>query len=105
MSSAGKAYLTPEEIRPIAERSDLMGWALVAFGWGVVFGAVALFAWYPSVLTGVLAVMLIGSRQLGFAVLMHEAAHRALFKTGWLNEFAGVSNRVRPPSISTTYDS
>ena len=92
----GKAFLTPEEIRPLAERSDMMGFALIAYGWALVFGAVALFAWYPSVVTFLLAVMIIGSRQLGFAVLMHEGAHRALFKTGWLNEWASQWLASRP---------
>ncbi len=86
MATDGKQFLTPEEIRPLAARSDLMGWALIAHCWGLILGVVTLFTWYPSVLTFVLAVLVIGSRQLGFAVLMHEAAHRALFKTGWLNE-------------------
>ena len=94
--AAGKDYLTPEEIRPIAERSDLMGFALIAHCWGIIFGAVALFAWYPSVVTFLLAVMLIGSRQLGFAVLMHEAAHRALFRSKWLNENLGQWLCARP---------
>ncbi|MEM7212856.1 MAG: fatty acid desaturase family protein [Pseudomonadota bacterium] len=84
----GKAFLTPEEIRPLARRSDWMGAGLVLHCWGVVFAAVLLFHWYPSVVTFLLAVMLIGSRQLGFAVLMHEGAHVALFRTRWLNEWA-----------------
>ena len=94
--AVGKAYLSPGEIRRLAERSDLMGWALVLHCWGVVFAAVALFAWYPSVLTFLVAVVLIGSRQLGFAILMHDAAHRALFRTGWLNEWAGQWLCARP---------
>jgi fatty acid desaturase len=34
-------------------------------------------------------VMVIGGRQLGLAILMHDAAHGLLFKTRRLNEFAG----------------
>lgn len=85
----GKAFLSAPEIRTLAQRSDLMGWALIAHCWAIILAAVCLFAWYPSVLTFILAVMLIGSRQLGFAILMHDAAHRALFRTTWLNELAG----------------
>ncbi len=92
----GKAYLTAEEIRSLAARSDLAGWALVGHCWGVIFASVAVFTWYPSILTAVLAVMVIGSRQLGFAILMHETAHRALFRTGWLNEWAGQWLCARP---------
>ncbi len=92
----GKQFLGTDEIRRLAARSDLMGAALVLHCWGVIFGAVALFAWYPSVLTFIVAVLVIGSRQLGFAILMHDSAHRALFKTGWLNEKASQWLCARP---------
>ncbi|MEY8839803.1 fatty acid desaturase family protein, partial [Cribrihabitans sp. XS_ASV171] len=85
----GKAYLTPEEIRPLAERSDLRGAWLVAHCWGTIALAVALFALWSNPLTFLIAVIVIGSRQLGLAILMHEAAHNALFKTRALNEIAG----------------
>ncbi|MEM7422203.1 MAG: fatty acid desaturase family protein [Pseudomonadota bacterium] len=92
----GKAYLTAEEIRPLARRSDLMGMLLVLHCWGVIIAAIALFTWWPSVLTFLLAVMLIGSRHLGFAVLIHEGAHRALFRTSWLNEWVSQWLCARP---------
>ena len=92
----GKAFLTPQEIRPLAERSDVMGALIVAHCWGIIFGAVALFSWWPSIVTFVLAVMLIGSRQLGCAVLMHEAAHRALFRTPALNDWVAQWLIARP---------
>ena len=92
----GKAYLSSDEIRPLAERSDWMGAALVLHCWGVIGAAVGLFALWPNFLTGVIAVMLIGSRQLGLAILMHEAAHNALFKSRSLNEFIGEWLCARP---------
>ncbi|WP_420005094.1 fatty acid desaturase family protein [Arenibacterium sp. LLYu02] len=85
----GKAYLTSAEIRPLAQRSDGMGAWLVLHCWGVIAGAVALFALWPTPLTALVAVMLIGSRQLGLAILMHEAAHNALFKSRRLNDRVG----------------
>ena len=85
----GKAYLTTDEIRPLAERSDLMGLWLVAHCWGTITLAVALFAVWPNPLTFVLAVAIIGSRQLGLAILMHEAAHNALFKSRKINDWVG----------------
>jgi fatty acid desaturase len=44
----------------------------------VIFGSIALVAVFPNPLTCVLAVLLIGSRQLGLAILMHEGAHGCL---------------------------
>jgi fatty acid desaturase len=85
----GKTYLSSAEIRPLAQRSDAMGFWLVLHCWLVIGGAIALFAVWPNPLTFVLAVILIGSRQLGLAILMHEAAHVALFKTRTINEFVG----------------
>ena len=85
----GKAYLTTEDIRPLAERSDLAGALLLIHCYGVIALAVALFALWPNVITFFLAVMIIGSRQLGLAILMHDAAHNALFKSRNLNENLG----------------
>jgi fatty acid desaturase len=85
----GKAFMNTEEIRPLAERSDLMGLWLVLHCWGTIALAVAMFAIWPNILTFVLTVIIVGSRQLGLAILMHEAAHNALFKTRAFNEFVG----------------
>jgi len=85
----GKAYLDPTEIRLLAERSDMAGTLLVVHCWGVIAGAIALFAIWPNILTALVAVLLIGSRQLGLAILMHEAAHNALFKSRALNDWVG----------------
>ncbi|MEM6310069.1 MAG: fatty acid desaturase family protein [Pseudomonadota bacterium] len=85
----GKAYLTSDKIRDLSARSDGMGLWLILHCWGVIALAVGLFALWPNPLTFLLAVILIGSRQLGLAILMHEAAHNALFKSRILNEFVG----------------
>jgi fatty acid desaturase len=85
----GKSYLSTEEIRALAERSDGMGLWLVVHCWGTIALAVALFAMWPNPLTFVVAIVIIGSRQLGLAILMHEAAHNALFKNRKVNDFFG----------------
>lgn len=94
--AAGKTYLTPEEIRPLAQRSDVIGALLVTHCWAVIAGTIALFALWPNPLTFLLAVVLIGSRQLGLAILMHDAAHNALFASRWLNEWIGQWLCARP---------
>lgn len=82
-------YFDRETIRDLSARSDLMGTLLVAHAWVVIAGAMVLFTLWPNPLTFLLAVTLIGSRQLGLAILMHEAAHNALFKNRAANEFVG----------------
>lgn len=91
-----KTLVSHAEIRPLAKRSDLMGLRHILHCWGIIGLALALFALWPNPLTFVLAIMLIGSRQLGLAILMHEAAHMALFKTRWLNETVGEWFCARP---------
>ena len=83
-------YLTADETRMLRGKSDLMGALLIVHAWGLIFGAMALFVWWPNPLTFVLAVMVIGTRQLGMAILMLDAAHGLLFDNRRLNVWAGV---------------
>ena len=46
--------------------------------WALILGSIALVAWWPNPLTYLLAVGIIGSRQLGLAILMHDGAHGCL---------------------------
>src|SRR3546814_5508518 len=80
---------TPEEIKRLGRRSDLAGALLVLHAWALIGGAMAVFAAWPNPLTFIAAVMVIGGRQLGLAILMHDAAHGLLFRTRRWNEFAG----------------
>jgi fatty acid desaturase len=73
---AARELVTPAELAALRERVEWRGIALIAHAWVVIGGAIALVAAFPNPLTCVLAVMLIGSRQLGLAILMHEGAHR-----------------------------
>lgn len=82
-------YLRGNEIRALRGKSDLVGGLLVLHAWAVVFGAMVLFAWWPNPLTFLIAWMLIGARQLGLAILMHDAAHGLLFANRRLNDWAG----------------
>ena len=79
-----KDYFTPEEWAPLSARSSWKGLALVAHCWAVIglmwamtiaathyFGPIGL-------LTLIVAVPVIGGRQLGLGILQHDAAHGAL---------------------------
>ncbi len=79
-------YLTAEEISRLRARSQWRSVWMIAHVWGVVLGAMALFAAWPNPVTFVLAVMLIGARQLGMAILVHDAAHGALFQNRAWND-------------------
>lgn len=88
LADAG-AYLSRDEIHRLRRRSNLRGAWLVLHAWGVVALAMALFALWPNPLTLVLGVVVIGGRQLGLAILMHDAAHGLLFHTRRVNDRVG----------------
>ncbi len=81
--------LSREEIRELLQLSDLRAWWSIAVDWGLIAASFALVARWPSPLTVIVALFVIGARQLGLAVLMHEAAHRTLFRSRWLNDVVG----------------
>jgi fatty acid desaturase len=87
MSVLAKDILTPGQIALVRKRSDLRGTWLVLHAWGVIFGAMAVVVAFPNPLTYILAVMVIGARQLGLAILMHDGAHGVLTENQKLNTF------------------
>ena len=64
-----------------------MGLALVAHGWLLIAGAIALSVWSLWFLP--LSIMIIGARQLGLTILMHDAAHGALHQNKTVNDWVG----------------
>lgn len=82
-----KSIFTPEEWAKLSAQSVWKGPSLIIYSWVVIIGAGALFIWLPNPVTYVLAVMLIGTRQLGLAILEHEAAHGTLHPNAKLNDW------------------
>jgi fatty acid desaturase len=80
---------TPQEWAPLSARSSWRGLLMVAHAWAVIVAAGAAFVLWPNPLTYLLAVMLIGARQLGLAILMHEAAHGGLHPNLKVNDWVG----------------
>src|SRR5437870_372713 len=82
---AARELLSEAQLAQLRERSLWRGLALIGHAWLVIFGAMALVAWWPNPLTFLVAVLLIGSRQLGLAILMHEGAHGCFSTNQQLN--------------------
>jgi fatty acid desaturase len=81
--------LSRDDIAALLEMRDWKSWRSIAVNWALVAASFALVARWPNPVTVLVAVFVIGARQLGFAVLMHEAAHRTLFRNHRLNDWAG----------------
>ncbi len=84
-----KRFFAEEEWAGLSVRSKWRGLALVAHAWTVILLAGAVFVIWPNPLTLILAVMVIGARQLGLAILMHDGAHAALHADMKVNDFVG----------------
>lgn len=82
-----KTFFSPEEWAPLARRSPWIGPALVAHAWAVILAAGAMAVIWP--ITIPLAIAIIGARQLGLAILMHDAAHGALHPSLKVNDWVG----------------
>ncbi|MCZ7582604.1 MAG: fatty acid desaturase family protein [Deltaproteobacteria bacterium] len=82
-------FLTTEEIRQVTRPTDRQGALAVGTSWALITGAFALAAWRPGVATIFVALVILGGRHLGLAILMHECSHRSLFRTKWLNDVVG----------------
>ena len=70
--------LTEDQLVAVRQRKTWKGMALIAHAWALIFGAIALVAFWPNPFTYLLAVAIIGSRQLGLSILMHDGAHGCL---------------------------
>jgi fatty acid desaturase len=84
-----KSVFSPEEWNHLTSRSSWRGMWLVIHAWGAILGAIAMVALWPNPLTWLIAVMIVGTRQLGLAILMHEAAHGGLHANRTINEWVG----------------
>lgn len=81
--------LSREEVQDLLAVRDGRAWWSIAVDWGLVGAAFALVARWPNPLTIIVALVVIGSRQLSCAAIMHDAAHRCLFRSRALNDWAG----------------
>jgi len=83
-------HLLPREMLVRLQRRSgwRAGWML-AFNWGLIVACFALVIWRPEPLPIFLAVLVLGGRQLGLGILMHECAHRSFMPTPRINEWVG----------------
>lgn len=89
MMFKASSVFSPDELLMLKRKSNLRGGWMVFHAWAVIFAAMAMFAIWPNPLTFIAAVLIIGARQLGLAILMHDAAHGLLFTDIPLNDWVG----------------
>ena len=79
--------LSKEQIKIIRKKRDWINVVSISMNWLQILAAMALFFYFPNVLTFLLSVIVIGSRQFALAVLAHDGAHNLLFSNEKINDF------------------
>ena len=82
-------YLTREERKALHQKNDWRAGMEVLLHWLWIVAAFALVYFWTNVLTIVVAMFILGGKQLACAILMHDAGHYAVFKNKKTNEFIG----------------
>lgn len=84
-----KAYFTKEQLKDLHAYSDWKGLWEVLYTWLWIVASFALVYFFPHVLTVIIAMFIIGGKQLACAIIMHDTGHHSLFKSKKLNRFFG----------------
>ena len=82
-------YITSDQLKRITKRSSFEASKLIVTDWVIITGTFLVAAYWPNLLTWVIAVFILGARQLGLGVIVHETGHGTFFPSKSLNEFAG----------------
>ena len=82
-----KEILKEDEIEFLKKKDDKTGSLLILHAWFVIVLCVLIYSLFPNIVTFFLAVVLIGGRQLGLAILMHEGAHGLINNKIKTNDF------------------
>ncbi|MDC0028096.1 fatty acid desaturase family protein [Gammaproteobacteria bacterium] len=81
--------ISKEQYEEIKEKQDWRNVLSISSNWVQMSAAMTLFFFYPNVITFLVALVIIGSRQFALAVLAHDAAHNLLFANNKVNDWAG----------------
>ncbi len=80
-----KKLFTNEEVNKLMKKSDLLASWEILQTWIWIGGSMALVHFFPNVATILLALWIIGGKQLACAIILHDAGHYSLFSTKELN--------------------
>lgn len=82
-------YLSPEEQKELLLRDDIKGLLEVLHTWLWIAAAFSLVYLWPNAFTITISLFILGGKQLGCSIIMHDTSHKSLFRTSVLNEFFG----------------
>lgn len=84
-----KDCLSRDELRELSRTTNWQGAVMLGGDLLLLAGAFAMAIIWPNPLTLLAAIALIAGRQLSLAIVLHDCAHKSLFRSPKLNEFVG----------------
>ena len=82
-------YLSSEEQKELLERNDFRAAVNVVMHWLWIIGVLVLVHFFTNPFTIIVALFILGGKQLGCAILMHDASHKSVFANQKINDFVG----------------
>lgn len=82
-------YLSNDEIKGIMQKSDLKATWEIINTWGWIAFAFALAGLWPNPFTIIIALFILGGKQLACAIILHDCSHDSMFTNPKVNAFVG----------------
>jgi fatty acid desaturase len=87
------------DYKPFLQKSNVLGFKTIFINYGLIAVAFALPILWLNPLTLIISLILLGNRQLGLGVMMHDCVHGAVFSSTKLNKWIG-SNLCAAPVLA-----
>ncbi|XHS77048.1 fatty acid desaturase family protein [Burkholderiaceae bacterium UC74_6] len=81
--------LPREQLQRFLRKSDARAAWMLVFNWALIAATFAGVMAWPNALSVLVALLVLGGRQLGLGILTHECAHRSFLTSPRLNEWVG----------------
>ncbi len=78
-------WLSPEEIKELMKLSNIKALLEIFHTWGWISFAFIISALWPNPAVIIISLFILGGKQLACAIILHDCAHYALFKSKQLN--------------------
>ena len=82
-------WLSSEEIKKLIKLSDLKATIEILHTWGWISFAFIISALWPNPVVIIISLFILGGKQLGCAIILHDCSHYALFRSKRLNIIVG----------------
>ena len=84
-----RSYLKPDELNRLMAKDDRLASLEILHTWSWIAFAFALSYFFPYWYVYILSLFILGGKQLGCAIILHDCSHDGLFKSRALNRFFG----------------